>query len=273
MQTFLNRVIRWAQSTTVERRDYYSNTLQRNVVVDIFLPPYFRLFFWKKYPFLILNDGQDTEALAVAATLEDLYANEQISPIVVAAVHTAADRLQEYGVAHQPDYAGRGKKAAAYTDFITKQLLPQLKKDFRTRASGAIAGCSLGGLSAFDIAWHQSHYFYAVGVFSGSFWWRSAPFSTYDPDADRMVHTFVEQQQLPPALQKIWLQTGTHDETSDRNNNGIIDSIDDTLDLLKLLHQKGYNNEHLHYVEVEGGEHNPLTWAKVLPDFLKFVFG
>jgi enterochelin esterase-like enzyme len=70
---------------------------------------------------------------------------------------------------------------------------------------------------------------------------------------------------------KFWFQTGTNDETDDRNKNGIIDSIDDTTDLIKLLKGKGYAD--IVYREVEGGEHNPKTWGEVLPDFLIWAFG
>ncbi len=36
----------------------------------------------------------------------------------------------------------------------------------------AISGCSLGGLSAFDVAWDYADKIDKVGVFSGSFWYR-----------------------------------------------------------------------------------------------------
>ncbi|MCB0642407.1 MAG: hypothetical protein KDC44_12240 [Phaeodactylibacter sp.] len=71
---------------------------------------------------------------------------------------------------------------------------------------------------------------------------------------------------------QFWFQTGTNDETSDRNNNGIIDAIDDTLDLMKALKKVGYPKTAMKYVEVENGVHHPSTWAKVMPDFLKWAF-
>ena len=73
---------------------------------------------------------------------------------------------------------------------------------------------------------------------------------------------------------KFWLEAGTADETEDRNNNGIIDAIDDTMDLIKILEEKGYRqDEDICYEEVEGGEHNYDTWSKVLPKFLQWAFG
>ena len=52
---------------------------------------------------------------------------------------------------------------------------------------------------------------------------------------------------------------------------GIIDAIDDTQDVIKALRNLGYEDETIKYVEVKGGEHNPATWGKVLPKFLKWI--
>jgi hypothetical protein len=66
---------------------------------------------------------------------------------------------------------------------------------------------------------------------------------------------------------------GTQDETSDRNKNGVIDAIDDTLDLIATLREIGCSEEDLSYLELEGGRHEPATWAQVMPDFLRWAFG
>jgi enterochelin esterase-like enzyme len=56
--------------------------------------------------------------------------------------------------------------------------------------------------------------------------------------------------------------------------NGIIDSIDDTVDLIKELENKGYNRPaDIQYVEMVGGSHNVETWAEAMPKFLHWAFG
>lgn len=63
--------------------------------------------------------------------------------------------------------------------------------------------------------------------------------------------------------------TGSLDETADRNNNGIIDSIDDTLDLMKELKKLGYKNgKDIHYINYEDGRHDVPSWGKAMPAFL-----
>ncbi len=256
-------------------RDFHSAHLHRNVKINIYLPPAYHNSPNSTYPLLLVNDGQDMQAIQMAETLHNLYHANRLRRIVVAAIH-AGDRGQEYGTAGIPDYKNRGSKAAAYMGFITDELLPYLRSHYRLTHSveeTAFAGFSLGGLSAIDIVWNNPQLFGAAGVFSGSFWWRSEPVRDDDPDADRIMHEVIANSEARSGM-RFWLQTGTRDETDDRNNNGIIDSIDDTMDLIAELKNHGYQmGRDIRYVEVEGGEHNQWTWRRVMSDFLQWAFG
>jgi enterochelin esterase-like enzyme len=224
---------------------------------------------------LLLNDGQELENLSLTQTLEQLYSANRIKPLAIAAIHAGEDRLLEYGVADRPDFKQRGAKAGIYTQFIMTELLPRLKAEIGIAGfiNTAYAGFSLGGLSAFDICWNNADVFDKVGVFSGSFWWRSKDLAEGYTDKDRIAHALVKETNSKPDL-KFWLQTGTKDETSDRNKNGIIDAIDDTIDLIKELEFKGYSRPaDIQYVEVVGGSHNTETWGGVMGKFLCWAFG
>ena len=60
----------------------------------------------------------------------------------------------------------------------------------------------------------------------------------------------------------------------DRNQNGIIDSIDDTLDLIKELEAKGYSApREIFYLEMPEGKHDIPTWSLAMPVFLQWAFG
>jgi enterochelin esterase-like enzyme len=175
-------------------QNYHSRYLKRDVKLEVILPDVYYQEPDQPYPVLLLNDGQDVPALQLFDTLEALYARKILSPIIVVAIH-AGNRMQEYGTAGQLDYQKRGKKAKAYTQFILKELIPDLHLRYRLsihHEDWVIAGFSLGGLSAFDIAWKQPTTFGKVGVFSGSLWWRSKAFIPSDPDADRIIHDMVE---------------------------------------------------------------------------------
>jgi enterochelin esterase family protein len=252
---------------------FRSKLLRRDVRIDIFLPPDNVVSKNEKYRLLLLNDGQDWEQLHLPNTLALLYARK-MPPTLIAAIH-AGKRIQEYGIAAIPDYKKRGSKAGLYSLFVTSELLPHLQEKYPISSKPqhrAIAGCSLGGLSAFDIAWHFPELFGNVGVFSGSFWWRSKALDDNYTENDRIMHQLLQQSVKREGL-KIWLQTGTNDETADRNQNGIIDAIDDTLDIIAILQNKGYKmGTDIRYLQIENGQHNQATWAKALPDFLKWVF-
>jgi enterochelin esterase-like enzyme len=129
-------------------------------------------------------------------------------------------------------------------------------------------------LSALDIAWNYADMFSRVGVFSGSLWWRKKDMDEgYDEETDRIMHAQIKDGNYSPSL-KFFFQTGTEDELEDRNNNGIIDSIDDTLSLVDDLKQKGYEiNKDIVYLEMEGGKHDVETWGKAMPFFLRWAFG
>ncbi|TDN37983.1 hypothetical protein A8B98_01640 [Hymenobacter sp. UV11] len=263
-------------STVVVRRDEYlfSVALGRVVRLDVVLPPGFSARAAEPYPVLYLQDGQDLARLHLPATLNRLYRRGDVRPFVLVAIH-AADRLQEYGVAARPDYLGRGSRAGRYTDFMLNELLPYVQAHYHASAEpeeAALAGMSLGGLMAFDLAWHHPEAFLQVGAFSGAFWWRGRGLHDGYTDADRLMHSLVLAR--PAQLgQQFWLQAGTDDETTDRNNNGIIDAIDDTLDLLTTLAAQGLPPAAARYVEVPGGHHHPDTWAAIFPDFLRWAFG
>lgn len=266
----------WAETemTIIEKNITINSALLERAVTCTFLMPDEDALA-EPLNLLLLNDGQELENLALTQTLEQLYNYNRIKPILVVAIHAGEDRLQEYGVAGNPDFKKRGAKADVYTQFITTELLPYVKQEtgINQFETTAYAGFSLGGLSAFDIAWNNADVFNKLGVFSGSFWWRGKDLAKGYTDNDRIAHAIVRETIDKPDL-KFWMQTGTKDETSDRNKNGIIDAIDDTIDLIKELETKGYTRPtDIQYVEVVGGSHNTETWGKAMGKFLCWAFG
>jgi enterochelin esterase-like enzyme len=256
----------------VENINFSSQFLHRDVRVDFFLPKIIDGF--PETSLLLINDGQDMKELGLKEILENLYAYNQIRPIVCAAVHAGPERKMEYGTAIQSDYQGRGAKAGLYTSFIMRELLPLINKEFHyfLISEKAFAGFSLGGLMALDIVWNFPGEFKKTGVFSGSLWWRSLDHThdEYEDELHRIMHQQIKKGKYHPGL-RFFLTTGSFDETHDRNNNGIIDSIDDTLALIKDLESLGYQNgKDIRYINYKDGKHDIATWARAMPEFLKW---
>jgi enterochelin esterase-like enzyme len=87
------------------------------------------------------------------------------------------------------------------------------------------------------------------------------------------MHNLVRAGEYKPNL-KFWFEVGSDDEAEDRNQNGIIDAIDDVMDMMKELEAKGYKREtDFVYDEIAGGTHDIQTWEKALPAFFKWLFG
>jgi enterochelin esterase-like enzyme len=259
----------------LENRTVLSRYLDREVLVDFYLPA--NVADPSAMSLLILNDGQNMEEMGFQEILAGLYTGGQIRPLLCAAVHAGTERKMEYGIASTPDYLGRGAKAGDYTSFILEELLPIIHTTYAVPsfAEKAIAGFSLGGLTALDIAWNHSTEFSKAGIFSGSLWWRSVDQDEkgYDDNLHRIMHQEIRKGIYHPGL-RFFFQSGNMDETNDRNNNGIIDSIDDTLDLMKELVAKGYDQEKdIHYLEMPEGKHDIPTWGKAMPEFLKWGWG
>lgn len=258
----------------IHKKNYINSTnLNRKVRVDVFLPQNYLNF--SVLSTLFLNDGQDFHQLELERILEEHNRSFPEKPLAVITLWANEKRLSEYGTIDRPDYKGRGELATQYAKFLRLEVIPKFKENFPQLIQSEltyIAGFSLGGLSAFDLTWEYPKLFAKVGVFSGSFWWRCKAYEDNYEDKDRIMHQKVHAKKEVFPSTKFWLQCGTKDEESDRNNSGIIDSIEDTLDLIEELKKRGYTeDEHIEYHEVKDGEHNFTTWKKVFPDFLKWL--
>jgi len=265
-----------ASGILIENTVIKSVFLAREVKVDFYLPR--NLKDTSLLNLLLINDGQDLIKMDFESILDKLYVDKSISaPLLCVGIHCSADRKMEYGIANKPDFLGRGAKAPLFTSFVFEELIPFIRQKFAIISFNekAFAGFSLGGLMALDIVWNHPEEFSKVGVFSGSLWWRSVDQieKEYDDDKHRIMHQQIRNGHYAPWL-KFFFQCGNMDETRDRNNNGVIDSIDDTLDMIKELEAIGYNKEtDIHYLEMADGLHNVPTWARAFPEFLKWGWG
>ena len=240
----------------------------------VYLPPGYDPSRPRPYPVLVALDGQTMPQWRLAETLEELVRGNRIEPVVVVAVPASPDRIDEHGTAAELDFAGRGRRAKAFQDLLAGEVLPWVRERYHVAADPAgtgIFGASMGGLCAFDSAWRRPQVFGLAGIFSGSLWWRADDSSVPARQASRIAHRKVRATTGKPAV-RVWFEAGTRDETADRDANGVIDAIQDTLELIDELEAKGFRRDaDLAYLEIPGGEHNEATWARALPAFLEWA--
>ncbi|HLI92892.1 MAG TPA: alpha/beta hydrolase-fold protein [Puia sp.] len=244
--------------------------LKRPVRVDLYLSG--GVTVGSETGLLLINDGQDLTRMGFAGMLEQLDSHEGLAPLLCVGIHAGPERKMEYGVASRVNDQGWGKSAGAYSRFVLEELIPVIGKRFavsRFRMK-AMAGFSLGALSAMDIVWKHPREFSIAGLFSGSFWWRTKDKldPSFDERRDRIMQDEVRKGAYHRGL-RFFFECGTEDELDDRNGNGVIDSIDDTKDLIAELVRKGYDPvRDIRYLEIEGGRHDVATWARAMPEFL-----
>lgn len=256
----------------VETIELPSEALQRTITINFYGPANHSGN--QPIGLLLFNDGQDVEAMGFDKMIAYLLQTEAITPILCVGIHAGEERMLEYGMISSPDFKGCGAKAGLYRQFIIEELLPYIHARYAHLVFNetAFAGFSLGGLSALDLVWNHPDIFSKVGVFSGSLWWRSKDRKEKDFSEanDRLMHRQIRQGKYQPGL-KFFFQCGELDETEDRNGNKVIDSIDDTIDIMRELMAKGWlEGKNMRYLQLPDGKHDIRSWAKALPVFLKW---
>ncbi|WP_460731602.1 alpha/beta hydrolase [Lysobacter tyrosinilyticus] len=274
--------------------------------VRVYLPPNYAVASRERYPTLYINDGQDMEAVGLQDTLAALYAKDAIQPAIVIAIDMPPDRMGAYGLsdrAHghsviaQTRYGPVGTTAHAYSEWVTKTLVPMIDARYRTRATPkqrAVLGWSLGALNAFNLGWQYPEVFGRVGAFSPSFW-----LSAESGDVDAVQRTRLAQQMVAAGSPhrrtlRQYFAVGTREEAADRDGDGVNDALDDTRDLIdgwhaggalktRGLRQLGFRVNLEYAVHparsdvvlnvLEGGQHNQASWARMLPGFLRWAYG
>lgn len=265
------------------------------VKLAIHLPPGYDPAAAIDYPVLYLNDGQDAAAVELEPTLARLYADDAMEKIIVVAIDMLPDRMGTYGLS---DRAGQrsvigdsrfgpvGSRAHDYSEWIAGELVPYIDSRYRTRRTPegrSILGWSLGGLNAFNLGWEYPDVFARIGAFSPSFW-----LSSDRADAASVQRTRLAQGRVAAgpkrAGSRFWFAVGTAEETDDRDGDGVIDAVDDTLDLVRGLERLGYaanpeyamrpsRDEDVAFELLQGGQHNQASWARMLPLFLQWAYG
>ena len=259
---------------TEQEDEIYSRHLQEHIKLTIITTPI--PDDKNQMNLLLINDGQDIGQLRLKYILDSLYKKEVLQPLIVVAIH-ANNRNEEYGVAGYPDFKNRGNKADKYAAFIDNELYAFIKKKAGIRKfhSVVIAGTSLGGLSAFDIAWSHADKIDKAGIFSGSFWWRDKDVNAtdYADDKNRIMLAYIKSSRKRPHL-KYWFYAGGKEETGDRDKDGVIDVLDDTKDLVELIKSKNVcPPSDIVYKETADGTHDQASWSKAMPEFLIWAFG
>jgi predicted alpha/beta superfamily hydrolase len=218
----------------------------------------------RRYPTLYFHDGQnvfDERTSFVGEwhadeTLE-LLAGEGLEAIAVAIPNGGDARMDEYNPWRGRDPRGgrrlMGGKGDAYLDWVVGAVRPLIDRSFPTdqrRAATGIIGSSMGGLISLYALLRHGDVFGLAGVMSPSIVW-----------SDYRVLRLIEERGLRPA--RIHLDMGGREW---RGMMADARRLRDTLLRAGLV-----EGRYLHYIEERYATHREDTWARRLPDALRFL--
>ncbi|MEO8843115.1 MAG: alpha/beta hydrolase-fold protein [Kofleriaceae bacterium] len=222
----------------------------------------------RAYPVLFMHDGQNVwddhdccfghTGWEINVTLDSEIANAKVAPIIVIAAASTVARNNEYGL-DEPTML-------QFIAFQVGQLQPAALA--RVRHDGgklAIAGSSLGGLVAMELAMRHPEIYDAAASLSGAFW----------PRMD--VHTALRDEVPGFGKQALAIYLDHGGDPSD-NSDGAADTIEVRDQLVTLGWQRGDSPScapgpsALCYDWEPGATHDELAWKARAWRFLEFLF-
>ena len=228
----------------------YSRHLQRHVTLTVITTP--MPDNKEEMNLLLLNNGQDINALDAKEIIDSLYKKKLIQPLTLVGIE---GKEGDYGL------SGTDTKQAAYkyNDFIRSELYPFIKKKMVIRSfkSIAVAGCARAGTSALDIAWNNADKINRAGIFSADF--------DYAGRTDSLSNAleFIKASRKRPQLQ-LWLYA------TENNNNAILNN---TTTLKKILEDKSsIAPADITLVKDTNGNNDYRSWRNQFAAFLLWAF-
>ncbi|CAN5210760.1 hypothetical protein BH24PSE2_BH24PSE2_02220 [soil metagenome] len=213
----------------------------------IYVPARFRRL--RRYPLLIVHDGEDFLSYAdLRIVLDNLIHRLEIPPMIVALVQ-AGERLAEY--------AGDDRHAG----FLADELLPGLQKEFPLLdepSSRGLMGASFGAVASLHAAWRYPGLFGRLMLASGSFAFSDIGGHRHDAVFDPVVEFVNEFRAAPDTpAKRLFICCGIYESLIYENRS-----------LVPLLQKHGME---VRYVEVRDG-HNWENWRDRMQEGLTWLF-
>lgn len=234
--------------------------------VQIYLPPDYAKDTKQTYPVLIMHDGQNcfdgmtsyipNEEWRADETAEALIKSGLLPPLIIVAVDNAQmDRTNEYLPVEikMGNFKGGGK-ADLYGKMLIEEVLPRVRKEFRTKtgpANTGLCGSSFGGVITLHLGLKHPDVFGKLAIMSPSLWIN-----------DRSLLKTVTPVKPRP---KIWLDMGTDEGAG---------STENAAELYRIFTQNGWKPvKDVVYYQDAFAAHNERAWANRLGMVLTYLFG
>ena len=226
--------------------------------VIVWLPPFYFVEKYKRYPVIYIHDGQNivdprTSTFQIDwqidETADSLIRKGLIDEIIIVGIYNTPDRSSEYA---------ENDTGYAYMNFIVDSLKPFIDKNYKTlpdKKYTATAGSSLAGLISFMLAWEHDQVFSMAACISPAF--KIGRYNFVDN---------VESYKGEKKKIKIYIDNGDNELDSK-----LQPGVDEMLSSLKA---KGFieGKDYYFYKEINS-LHSEGDWAKRIWRALIFFFG
>lgn len=273
---FARRVI--ARRALVRRRaPAGSGRLERRMLdgreLLIYLPPGHRSGDRRRYPVLILQDGQNlfgegSQSWQVHRAIDAEVQAGRAEPVIVVGIPARPShqgRVAEYAV-HRDEGEGLGGEGAAYIDFVADRVVPWLRRELPVRSGArhvAIGGSSMGARIALEAALARPEVFGKVLAMSPSVWF----------DGGEILRRIEEGGALPAG--EIYLDSGGSGPSRDDADN--VARLRDALLARSFEHGswqapgRRAPRRLWHWIE-PGHQHDETAWRERFPRALRVLF-
>lgn len=200
----------------------------------------------KKYPIIILLDGYThfkTASGIVHFMSSNRNRNHLMPETIVVAIENV-DRERDFTVTKiktkRPNNMGGGRN---FLDFIQKELVPYIEKNYRTEPTRTLVGHSLGGLLTLNSYMDKSSIFNAYISIDPSIWWN-----------EEMMKNKVDSISPISFNKKLYIATANQGEDNYERNKKRHDL------LFAIMKEKSYGhlNVEIAYFEKENHRSVPL---------------
>jgi len=228
-----------------EQTTLKSSLLGENIKLIIYVPENYHSS-KKEYPVLYLLDGDffiNQAAAAVQFLSSCPYIRQNLIPEFIVIGIVSNDRNRDFTPTHMPVYedfkfptSGGGK---IFHNFLKKELMPFIEKEYRTKPHRVLAGWSLGGLFTIHTYLNHPDDFSAYLAISPSLWWDNQI-------AVKQTESLIASHKLPD--KKLTVTLGSL-ERGDMQN-----SVE--YSFLPLMTNASRKNIQFRYVEIQNEGHN-----------------
>jgi enterochelin esterase-like enzyme len=274
------------------KQEVPSRFLSASRTVRIYLPPSYHKQLARRYPVLLLHDGENLFSSAgtnicfgwgnweLDKTVDELCRDGKMQEIILVGVDNSPARYAEYCGRHRSSDSSTPTEFENYTSFLIQELKPRIDSEYRSRpepANTGIMGSSMGGLCSIALAWDHPEVFGGAASLSGAF----------QVEQTNFLNNLLRPYQGKTKPVRLYLDSGVVDFTGADDGRKLTESVFDEFTrigwrrgLMHFLDEKPLTPGDLKktglrqdkWAEAQTSQHNEFYWRMRAWRALTFLF-